>query len=212
MPIQRQVDQGQRPVHEPQLRLEHGLDVLQFGRERGRYLGFIVTAWAAAAAAFSGGRRGLLRRDFGAAGGFLFGSPNDLVQAQGKGAPGLSADQGQAEKREAGDEFLIETGEKAVEAMRMLAGFGDDDLIASEDIDLGGFVEMVAKEEPKHARPREGRGKEALHRAIATAGARPAGEAAHGDAPRERQDGHDNVTELPGGGGGEGWQQTGEEW
>jgi hypothetical protein len=96
--------------------------------------------------------------------------------------------------------------------MGVLAGFGDDHLIPSEDIDLVGCKEMLAKEQPEDRGPRDGSGKEALDGAIGAAAVSPPGEAQHSDAAGQGQQGQDNVTELAGRGGREGWHQAGEEW
>lgn len=100
-------------------------------------------------------------------------------------------------------------GEEAVEAEGLRASLGDDDLIASEDVDIVGVEEMVASEEPEEVRPRDGSGEEALHGAVAGAVAAPAGDAGHGDAAghgQERESDAAEVTEVTEGGR-QGWRQ-----
>jgi hypothetical protein len=56
----------------------------------------------------------------------------------------------------------------------VLAGFGDDDLVASKKIEIIGLEEMLPQEAPEELCPGEGRGEEALDGAIAAAVTTPA--------------------------------------
>src|SRR5215831_12215395 len=73
--------------------------------------------------------------------------------------------------------------------MGVLAGFRDDDVIASDEVDIRGAVHMLTKEHPKQHRPREDGGEQALDGAIAAACASPAGDAQHRDASSHHQHG-----------------------
>ncbi len=81
-----------------------------------------------------------------------------------------------------------------------LAGFGHDDLVASEQIDIIGLEEMLAKEAPEELHPGEGGGEEALDGAIAATVATPAGDAQHRDAAGHGQHAKDTAAQLTGGG------------
>jgi hypothetical protein len=72
--------------------------------------------------------------------------------------------------------------------MRARAGFGDDDVIARDEVDVIGTVQMVPEEDPKQDTPREDRGEKALDRAVAAACARPARHAEHGDTSGHHQE------------------------
>ena len=77
----------------------------------------------------------------------------------------------------------------------MLAGFRDDDFIASDAVDLSGAVHMVPKKHPKQHPPREDGGEQALDSAIAPAFAGPAGDAQHRDASSHDQQGQGYPTQ-----------------
>src|SRR5215467_13099391 len=72
--------------------------------------------------------------------------------------------------------------------MRVLAGFGDDDVIAGNEVDVTRTVPLVPEEDPKQEAPREDRGEKALDGAVAAAFARPAGHAEHSDASGHHQE------------------------
>ncbi len=78
----------------------------------------------------------------------------------------------------------------------MLAGFGDDDLIAREDVDIVGLAELLAREAPEDLWPGDGGGKEALHGAVASAIATPAGDAGHRHAAGHREERTGNPAHL----------------
>ena len=78
----------------------------------------------------------------------------------------------------------------------MLAGFRDDDVIASRQIDIIRAVHMVTEEHPKQDGPWHDRGEKALDGPIAPAFARPAGEAQHRHASRHHQQRHSNPAQL----------------
>src|SRR5215475_1202163 len=72
--------------------------------------------------------------------------------------------------------------------MRARTSFGDDDVIARDEVDVTRTVHMVPEEDPKQEPPREDRGEKALDGAIAAACACPAGHAEHGDASGHDQE------------------------
>ena len=71
--------------------------------------------------------------------------------------------------------------------MGVLAGFRDDNFIASDEVDISRTVQVLTKEHPKQHRPREDGREQALDGAIAAAFAGPAGEAQHRDASSYHQ-------------------------
>src|SRR5262249_26252478 len=71
---------------------------------------------------------------------------------------------------------------EAVETGGVLAGFGHDRFIASQQIDIVGVEEVRAKEQPEQSGPGEDGGEKALHGAIAAALCGPTRDAEHGDA------------------------------
>src|SRR5262244_3110748 len=73
--------------------------------------------------------------------------------------------------------------------MGVLAGFRDDDFIASDEVDISGAVHMLTKEHPKQHRPWQDGGEQALDGTIAAAFAGPAGDAQHRDAASYHQQG-----------------------
>ena len=83
--------------------------------------------------------------------------------------------------------------------MSVLAGFGHDDLVASQQIDIIGLEEMLTKETPVELRPGEGRGEEALDGAIASAVPTPARDAQHRNTAGHGEHATDKVAQLPGG-------------
>src|SRR5687768_3371134 len=77
-----------------------------------------------------------------------------------------------------------------------LAGFGDHDFIANEQVDIPWAVHMLTEEHPKEHRPGNHCGEKALYSAITAPCARPAGDSEHGDAPRHRQHGQCDPLQL----------------
>ena len=110
--------------------------------------------------------------------------------------PLLGTDQGQREKGQPWHRLAIETGKKPIQAMGMFAGFGGHDFIAYEQVALTWTVDMVTKEHPKQGGPRDHRREKALHRAVTTPLAGPAGDAEHGDPSRHHQHGQYNPAAL----------------
>ena len=106
----------------------------------------------------------------------------------------------QGEEGQPGHRLAIQTGKEPIQAMGVLAGFGDDDFIAHQQVDLLGPVHMVPKEHPKQRGPREHRGEKALDGPITAAFARPAGDAQHRDASRHHQQSAHYPAELAQGG------------
>ena len=84
--------------------------------------------------------------------------------------------------------------------MRARASFGDNDVIARDEVDVPRTVEMVPEEDPKQETPRDNRGEKALDGAIAAAVARPAGHAEHGHASGHHQESADYPAALAQGG------------
>jgi hypothetical protein len=84
--------------------------------------------------------------------------------------------------------------------MRARAGFGDDDVIARDEVDVTRTVEMVAEEDPKQEAPRDNRGEKALDGAIAATFARPAGHTEHGNTSGHHQERADYPAALAQGG------------
>ena len=80
--------------------------------------------------------------------------------------------------------------------MGALASFGDDNLVASKEIDIIGLEQMLTKEAPEELRPGQGGSEETLDGAIAAAVARPARNAQHRDPPGHGQDGQGNAVQL----------------
>jgi hypothetical protein len=78
----------------------------------------------------------------------------------------------------------------------MFAGFGDDDLIANQQVDLIWTVDMLTKEHPKQHGPRESLGEKTLDGAVTPAFARPAGEPEHRNPARHHQHGQSNPTQV----------------
>jgi hypothetical protein len=87
------------------------------------------------------------------------------------------------------------SGEEPSEAMGVFAGFRDDDFIACDEIDIRRAMHMLTKDPPKQHRPREDGGEQALDGAIAAAFACPAGEAQHGDASSDHEQGMGDPTQ-----------------
>jgi len=77
---------------------------------------------------------GLLGGRLGLASGLLRVAPDHLLDAHRKRAPFLDTDQGQGKEGHPWDRLSIEAGEEPIQAMRTLARFGDDDLIACNQI------------------------------------------------------------------------------
>lgn len=162
-----------------------GLDNLGLGR--------VLTDFGASWLALGGG---LLGASFGLGSGFLSLGAHDLLQAQRKGAACFGIDKHQAKESNAGHHGLIDTGEKAVETKGLLPGFGDDDLIASKNVDIIRVKEVLAKEAPEELCSKKRGGKEALNGAVAGAVASPASDAGHRDAAGHGQEGEGDVAQL----------------
>jgi hypothetical protein len=130
-----------------------------------------------------------------------------LLQAQRKGAARFGADERQAEEGNAGHRFLQDAREEAVETEGPLAGFGDDDLIASQDVDVVILEVMLLKDEPEEVCPGKDSSKEALDSAVPGAIATPARDAGHGDAASHGQERQGDEVEVAQ----RGWAQAGVE-
>jgi len=129
-----------------------------------------------------------------------------LLDADGEGAPVFGADESQAKEGQARHRAPVDAGEEAVHAKggcpSGVAGFGHNHFVASEEIDIVGAEEMLAKEEAEELRPGDGGGEEALDGAIAGAVATPARDPQHGHPPRHGQEGCGNAAEVAHGGDG----------
>ena len=138
--------------------------------------GFLTALWPPWTALGSGEFL-LLSGRFGLASSFFCVATDDLLDAYWKRPPFLDAHQGEREEGKPGDRLTVQAGEEPIEAMGVLAGFRDDDFIASDAVDISRAVHMLTKEHPKQHRPREDGGKPALDGAITAAFASPAGDA-----------------------------------
>jgi hypothetical protein len=64
-----------------------------------------------------------------------------LLDAERERAPLLRAHQGKREKGQAWHWLAIQTGKEPIQTMGALAGFGDDDFVAHEQVDILGPIE-----------------------------------------------------------------------
>jgi hypothetical protein len=101
----------------------------------------------------------------------------------------LDAHQGESEAGKPWDWFAVQAGKEPIEARGMLAGFRNDDCIASDAVAISRAVHLLTKEPPKQHRPREDGREQALDGAIAAAFAGPAGDASHREASSHHQQG-----------------------
>ena len=85
--------------------------------------------------------------------------------------------------------------------MRALPGFGDDDFIACDEVDVTWTMHMAPEECPKQDAPRDDRGEKALGGAIAAAFAGPARHAYHRHPPCHGYHRHDDPAQLADRGG-----------
>jgi hypothetical protein len=130
MAIQGQVAQRNTPGDELELCLQHRLNALHFRRQGDLGLGLVLRTFGASGLALGGGLLGGLGRSFGFGSSFLSLGAHDLLQAQRTSAARCGADERQAKERHPRHRLLQDTREEAVKAEGLLAGFGDDDLIA----------------------------------------------------------------------------------
>ncbi len=173
-----------------------------------QYRSWLSKLIRASRSALGGWLLGLLGGGFGFGGSLLSLGAHNLLEAEGKGAARCGTDERQAEEGDAGHGFLIDGGEEAVEAEGFLASFGDDDLIASEDVDIVRLDEMLAREAPEELWPGDDGSEEALNGAVAGALATPAGDAGHGHTASHGQEGEDDVAQLANGGRRQTWLET----
>ena len=136
------------------------------------------------------GARGLrlLGGRCGLAGGLLRVAAHHRLDAQRKRAPGLDTHERQSEERSPWDGLTVQARKEAIQTMGARAGFGDDDVIARDEVDVTRTVQIVPEEDPKQEAPRDDGGEKALDGAIAAAFAGPAGHAEHGDASGHYQE------------------------
>ncbi len=113
----------------------------------------------------------------------------------------LGTDQRQGEEGQPRHRLARQAGKEAIESMGLRSGFGHDRFITSEAGDIVRIEQMRTKEVLKQIVPGQDRGEEALDGAIASASARPAGDAQHGDPTRHREDRGGDPAPLPQGDG-----------
>lgn len=196
MPIQHQGGHGDYPDDQVQQGIEPTGDALEFRCERADGFGGVLAALRPARPSRGTRRFGLLGRGFGFASGFLRIAAHYLLDAHGKGAPLLRADQGQREEGQPRYWLAIETGKESIQAIGVFARFGRHDFVPHQQVDLRGPIEMVSKEHPKQRRPWQRRCQKALDGAITAPGASPPGEAQHRHTPRHHQHRQHNTTAL----------------
>ena len=138
---------------------------------------------------------GRLGSRFGLARGLFRVAADDLLDAHRKRPPFLDAHQGESEEGQPRHRLAVQAGEEPSEALGVFAGFRDDDFIACDEIDIRRAMHLLTKDPPKQHRPREDGGEQALDGAIAAAFACPAGEAQHGDASSDHEQGMGDPTQ-----------------
>src|SRR6266545_1574144 len=189
--VQNQIGQRQYSADALEQRTNLTLDARQFRRAFKAGFGFGGAAFGTTGRAFGGlcGGLGLSER-------FFLGTAHNLLDSDRKGATLLGADQREGEERQARNALAIQRGKEAIKARSVLAGFGHDGFITSEQIDIVGIEELGTKEQPEQAGPGQCGSEEALDSPIAAALASPAGDAEHGDAPSHSEYGERDVAEL----------------
>ena len=195
MAIQHQIGQREQRADTGQQGADHGLDPCQLGGQIDGGFGGGGAPFRSARLPFEGRWGGV-----GPCCGFFLRGAQDLLDGDGKRAPRFGADQRQGETCQSRHGFAIQTGKEAIQARRVLAGFGDNRFITAEQIDLISAEEMGAKEQPEHTGPGDAGMEQALDGALAAAIARPASNAAHGDAPGHGQHGQRDSAALADGG------------
>ena len=188
--------------------MEHALNALQLRRQAGLSLGLGLTAFGSSGLALGDGLLGLLCSSFGFGGSFLGLTAYHLLQAHRKSAARFGGDECQAKESNPRHSLLKDRGEEAVEAEGPLASFGDDDLIASQDVDIILLEVMGAKEQPEDVCPGEQSSEQALDGAVASAVATPARDASHGDAAGHGEKGQGDEMEVAERGGGQSGLET----
>src|SRR4030095_3814090 len=103
----------------------------EFWGERAGSLGGVRAAFWTPARALGRGRLRLLGWRLWLAGRFLLIAAHDLFDAHRKRTSFLDTDQGHGEEGETWHRLAIQARKETIEAMGMLAGFSDDDFIAS---------------------------------------------------------------------------------
>jgi hypothetical protein len=111
---------------------------------------------------------------FGLAGRFLHFAAHDLLNADRERAPFLDADQREGKEGQAWHRLAVQTGKETIQAVGVLACFGDHHFIASQEVDSICMVHMLTKEPPQQHPPRQSMGEKPLHGTIAAAVATPA--------------------------------------
>ena len=175
---------------------QHGLDAHQFRGECGPCFRGVLAALRTSRTTWGLDPVGQLGRRFSLARSLFRVAADDLLDAHRKRPPLLDAHQGEREEGQPWHRLAVQAGEEPIEALGVLAGFRDDDVITSNAVDIRRAEQMVPKEHPKQHRPGEDGGEQALHGAIAPAFAGPAGEAQHGNASRHHQQGQGDPTQA----------------
>ena len=96
---------------------------------------------------------GFLGLLFGLAGGFFFFRADHLFHTDRIRASLLSANQGQREKGQPWNRFLLQTGEKVIQTVGLLAGFGHHTFISCQQVGVLAIQQMLTKECPEYLRP-----------------------------------------------------------
>ena len=192
--IQHQIGQRKQRARAHPQGADHGLDAPQLGVQGHGRFGFGETPFRSPRLPlWRWGRSGA---DLGLRDGFFFGGADDLLNVNGKRPALFGTDQRQAEKRDTGHRFTIQTGKEAIQSRRVLAGFGDHGFITAEQIAIVGVEKVCPKEQPEQRGPRQGGSEEPLDGTVAAPIATPAGDTEHRDTPGQGKHGQRDSAEL----------------
>jgi hypothetical protein len=188
VPVQEQGGQREQPSNQAPQGVPQGFDPSKLWGKRDVCLVFVRTALGTPLTTFGTRGFGLLGGRLGLAGGLLCIAAHHRLATHRKRAPGLDAHERQREAGQPGDGLAIPARKETIQAMRALAGCGDDAFIARNEGDVTRTVPMVPEADPQQEAPRADRGDKALDGALAAAWARPAGHAEPGDASGHHQE------------------------
>src|SRR5215213_5743876 len=205
--VQHQIGQWQHPADASEQRQYQRLDACELRREFRSGCGVGAGAFGTTQLAFGGWFGG-----FGSLGGFLLHAAHDLFERDRKGAALFGTDQREGEEGQTWYRLAIQRGKEAVETGGVLAGFGHDGFIASQQIVIIRVEEMRAKKQPQEIGPGDDGREKALHSAIAAARSAPARDAEHGDATGHGEQGWHDARELTNSGQGDLRLETQQEW
>jgi hypothetical protein len=124
----------ERALNGVQKVLQHFLDALQLWIERHLGLVFVAATLGPSGVSLWMARFGPPGFLFRFAGCFFFFCADHLFHTDWIGASLLSANQGQGEKGQPWNRFLLQTGEKVVQTMRLLACFRHDTFITCQQV------------------------------------------------------------------------------